>query len=221
MPLPVIAGVVRCAVRGVCPSGAPWVNVHHFRYSDGASAPGPTEIATLDVQLDKLYGGPAYSGGTAWLAFCRPNCTMIDITYTPLDGPPPSLSIVTAHSHSGGSVNPNSAPSEVSLVCTLRTAKRGRRYRGRIYLPPFDNTVFSADGTITTAGTTGLLAQYNGMKSALVAGLWKPVVASYGKSLVNDPSDPHDKIEVTWTPFATDVANPTMDTKFDVQRRRK
>jgi len=50
---------------------------------------------------------------------------------------------------------------------------------------------------------------------------WKHVVASYGKSLHKDPNDKYDKIEVTWTPFATEVTAYTMDLVLDVQRRRK
>lgn len=77
------------------------------------------------------------------------------------------------------------------------------------------------NGNWSSTLTTFIVNQYLGMMGALTPKQWAPVVASYGKSLINDPSDPHDKIEVSWTPYATNIVTPTIDAKPDVQRRRK
>lgn len=213
MPLPVIAGTVRAAVRGTCPSGQPWINVHHFQYAAGASNPGPTEINLLDVEVDKFYAGPIYAGGTTVLQQCKNNVTMADITYTPLDGS--SLSIVKAHAHPGASASTATQSSEVSAVLTLRTSLRGRRYRGRIFLPPLVYDIITATGDLNPT-TCGLFTvNYAGFIAALATKQWVPVVASYGRSVHKNGT------VTTWTPFATPVVNATMDTKPDVQRRRK
>jgi len=81
--------------------------------------------------------------------------------------------------------------------------------------------VITADGKLGAAAVSATIAQIAGLIAALPAIQWELVVASYGKSLIKDPNDKYDKIESTWTPFATPVTNVTMDDVFDVQRRRK
>jgi hypothetical protein len=215
MALPVIAGVVRASVRGALPSGSPWVNVVHFRYADGASAPGSTEINLLHPKFLRLYTGTAYAGGVAWLNRCKSSVTLIDITYTPLDAT--SLSVVKTVNAAGSNATLNQLPSEVAMVLSLRTATRGRRYRGRIYLPAPAYDQLTTTGGVDT-GTANLggqtVAQWTGMAADILTNQWKPVVASYGKGT-------NHGTPTTWAPFATDVVAATVDGQFDVQRRRK
>src|SRR5438093_165316 len=126
-PLPIIAGVVRAAVRGLCPSLEPWTNVHHLQYADGASSPGVTEITAVDALLARLYFGTVFAGGTAWLTNCSTAVTLVSIEYTVLDGT--SLGYSFAHAATG--LTGNTLPSECAPVLTLLTGRRGRRYRGR------------------------------------------------------------------------------------------
>lgn len=218
MPLPTIAGTVRCAVQGLATSGRKWTNVHHMRYSGGASSPGTVELDALDVELFRFYSGTAYTSGQAVMAACPAAVTITQIDYTVLDGM--SLIYSKAHAVAGGG-GASSLPSEVSMAVTLRTNIRGRRNRGRIYLPPMTPSNIGANGNWSSTLTTFIVNQYLGMMGALTPKQWAPVVASYGHSLINDPSDPHDKIEVNWTPYATNIVTPTIDAKPDVQRRRK
>lgn len=223
-PLPTIAGVVRCAVSGLTPSGRKWTNVHHMRYAAGASSPGTTEIDNMDVELFRLYSGTAYAGGAAIFVMCPTTVSMTQIDYTVLDGA--ALAYSKVHNVAATGTG-NSQPSEVAAVLTLRTTQRGRRYRGRLYLPPFNAAQVDATGNWTATTRNNCTGQYMGMLGALAPKQWVPVVASYGHSWIDDPNDVippsghSPKIESTWTPFATNINSVTMDQKPDVQRRRK
>ena len=223
-PLPTIPGVVRCVVGGLTPTGRKWANIHHMRYAAGASSPGTTEIDNMDVELFRFYSGTAYAGGSALLVQCTTTTTVAQIDYTVLDGTALAYSKPHAAAGSGGSSN---LPGQTSAVLTLRTNTRGRRYRGRLYLPPTNVGTIGTDGLWTAAFRNGVIAQYQGMMAALAPKQWIPVVASYGYSWIDDPSDVippsghSPKILSTWAPFATNINSVTMDAKPDVQRRRK
>jgi hypothetical protein len=220
MPLPVIGGVVRCSVVGKSQGGGPWVNVWHWMYADGASSPGSSEIDALHAVFGRFYTGTIYPGGNTYLAACATNTTVERVDYTVLNGTSLGYTKTLTGAGAGGA---STMPAEVSPVLTLRTNTRGRRYRGRLYLPPpaQSATVIDSSGKLLTAVANAIITQATGMASAASAIQWKPVVASYGKSLIKDPNDKYDKIEVTWTPFATPVTTWTMDLVLDVQRRRK
>jgi len=220
MPLPIIGGVVRAACIGVVQGGGPWVNVQHWMYADGASSPGTTEITALHALLTRLYYGTAFGAGAPWFNACASGTSMSRVDYTVLNGTSLGLTLAAVGNGSGGATT---TPAEVAAVLTLRTNTRGRRYRGRIYLPAPGSsaTNITSDGKLSATILTAVVTQAQGLRTAAAAIQWKPVVASYGKSLINDPADPHDKIEVTWTPFATEVTTYTLDAVLDVQRRRK
>jgi hypothetical protein len=223
-PLPTIPGVARCVVSGLTPSGRKWANIHHMRYALGASSPGTVELDNLDVELFRFYSGTAYAGGAAVLTMCMPTVTITQIDYTVLNAT--ALAYSKTHTVAGTGTG-GSLPSEVSAALTLRSNTRGRRYRGRIYLPPTILTTIDTVGNWTATARNNVIGQYGGMVTALAAKQWAPVVASYGYSWIDDPSDTippsghSPKILSTWTPFATDIVSWTMDAKPDVQRRRK
>ena len=220
MALPSIPGVVRAAVLGKTDGGGNFVNVWHWRYAGGASAPGTVEIDSLHSVFTRIYSGTAYTTGVPWFGICTAGVSLTNVVYTVLDGQ--ALAYEKAASGTGLTSGPP-LPPEVALCLTLRTQFRGRRYRGRIYLPASTTggSVYTSSGQLSSGAQTNLLTQINGVFSAAAALQWKPVVASYGKSLVKDPNDKYDKIEVTWAPFATDIATVTTNGVFDVQRRRK
>lgn len=223
-PLPTIPGAVRCVVSGLTASGRKWANIHHMVYALGASSPGTIEIDNMDVELLRFYTGTAYSGGGAYLTFCTPNITLVQIDYTVLNAT--ALAYSRPHAAAGTGVA-NNCPAEVSACLTLRTTTRGRRYRGRLYLPSPNLTQLQTNGNWTSAFTNNVIGQYGGMMTALAAKQWAPAVASYGYSWIDDPSDVippsghSPKILSTWAPFATAINSVTMDGKPDVQRRRK
>jgi hypothetical protein len=210
-PLPVIGGVVRAAVRGTSPQSQQWVNVHHLMYADGASSPGSVEIAAADALLTRLYTGTVFAGGTPWLTNVYNGWSLSQIDYTVLDGT--SLGYTFAHLVAGASAAA-SLPPECAPVLTLLTGRRGRRYRGRIFMPAPTQGSVATNGTLAPSVPSGIRTQYLGMLAALAAIQWKPTVASYGLgSYKGSPT--------SWTPFATPITDVRMDVNVDVQRRRK
>jgi hypothetical protein len=198
------------------PSGSAWTNVLHFRFNDGL-APSVADITNLDASLIRFYSGGSYGTGTAWLSFCNTAVSLADITYYILDGTSPAQ--IITHNVNGTVSAVDSLPSEVAAVLTLRTNVRGRRYRGRVFLPaPVKNNI-GANGNFIASQATQCYAQWDGMVTALAPQHWKPVIASYGYSLLKSGA------VSTWAPFATDLASPpasrSMDAKPDVQRGRK
>lgn len=213
MPLPTIPGVVRATFRGTNVAGQQWANVMHFRYADGASQPGSTEIGLLDAKVVRLYTGTIYSGGAPWLQQCCADTKLIDATYYVLNGT--SVPQIIPHAASGSAATGNNTAQECAHVLTLRTSLRGRRHRGRIYLPAVGSNKMATTTGITVATVaTETLAQANGLLGDLPSIQWKWVVASYGHGTLHG-------VPVSWTPYATDIASFSMDAIPDVQRRRK
>lgn len=209
-PLPTIAGTVRAVVKGTTPQGIPWSNIWHWRYSGGASNPGLNEVTNLDPIFLRMYTGTAYTGGTAYMLNVGNGWKLVEIDYLPLDG----SSTGWTFPHPLTTVTGAGTPAEICCVLTTTTGLRGRRYRGRVYLPAPTQANLNTDGTLQSSLPTSTVAQFNGMLAAAAAIQWKPVVASYGHgSYQGNPT--------TWTPFATDITGCRMDQFADVQRRRK
>jgi hypothetical protein len=181
-----------------------------MRYADGASAPGTTEINALDAILLRLYTGASYPAGFPWFTYTHIGVKLTKFVYYPLDGS--SLGAEIIHTQAG--TKGTSTPQEVACCLTLRTGHRGRRYRGRIFLPACDSASLLTNGEIDPIVLTGIQNQWIGMQTALATALWKPVVASYGHG-TNHGSP------TTWTPFATDITTVQMDKYADVIRKRK
>lgn len=199
MPLPVIANTVRYAVEMTAPSGKNATNVVHARFTGGGT-PVLANWQALDAQLVKFWAGPAIGAGASVMSQVYNGCTLVQTVLTPLDGVSPSL--ISAH-NLAGSLGGVSLPSEVAEVLTLRTARRGRRYRGRIYLLPLTTLGATAAGFLGAAYPIAFVAQMNGVMAAMAGATWELVVASYKFG------------------SAEAVTNVTMDNRFDVQRRRK
>lgn len=219
MPLPTIDKVQRCSVRGTNVNGTSWVNVVHMRWLGTGQGTSQNEVDALHAILVRLWSGAAFGTGAPWLSHCKSGTLLNDITYYPLDGTGLGIIKVVNAAATGGTGA--QLPPQTAAVLTLNTAFRGRRYRGRIYFPTPLAANCDTNGNWTQALMDSTIAQWTGMQAALPGASWEPVVASYGKSWINDPNDPHDKILSQWTPFATKIDNATMDGKPDVQRRRK
>ncbi len=199
MPLPVISNTVRAAVSGLQGNGKPWTNVWHIQWT-GAGSPSPTNITTMDGIFDDFYAGPAAGGGNYWCSRMCLGGSLQQIVYTLLDGTSPSITVSHVLAATGGA---GCAPGEVAAVLTLRSATRGRSYRGRVYLPGVDKALLNNDGTFTAALVANATLQAAAVNAALVAATWRIVVASYRLQL------------------ATPVTQFTMNGQADVQRRRK
>ena len=204
MPLPIIPGTVRATYRGLLPNGQQWANVMHFRYAAGASSPGPADIVALDALAVRLYTGASFGGGgITWLAACNAATTLIDATYYLLNGLSPPQVILHPATGVGAGVP---CPPEVAYCLTLRSAVRGRSYRGRAFLPAPTTAQVVAPGVLTAATLANFLIQANALPAALGgagAPFWEAGIASY--------------LHSTFQPLAA----YTMDNVADVIRRRK
>lgn len=220
MVLPVIDGVVRAAVVGYTASGGPWTNVWHLRHTPTSTPPTIAQIDAAHALFVRMYSGAAFGVGAPWFNAVPTAAGVSRIDYTVLDGSALGYTRPFIASGAGGAA---ASPAEVAAVLTLRTNTRGRRYRGRIYLPQpaSGSTIIGNDGKLSSTILTAVPTQAQGLQTALQGISWAIVVASYGKSLIKDPNDKYDKIEVTWTPFATDVTTFSMDGVLDVIRNRK
>lgn len=196
MPLPVIADTMRVAIEGKLANGHNWANILHFRKASGVSF--ATAIAVLDPALVS-HLQTAVGGGQTWKNSATTAASVQAIRYTPLDGA--SATVVNTHIIAGASAG-EALPGNTALVITLRTASRGRSFRGRVYQAPFNETQNAATGVPVSAEVAGVAAQWNGLLTNLVATGVSLVVASYKLAL------------------ATNVATCTVDGRWDTQRRR-
>jgi len=211
MALPTIPGAVRASAAGDCLGGGRWSNTWHFRRADSAS-PSPAEIAALHVELLAFYAGlfsTLYCTGTR----------LEKVDYTPLDGTSGAFSLPGGID--GADLAGNQLPPEVAACITIRTADRGRRARGRIFLPPMSKGQVLSGRLSSTATGIIMTASAALMAAATISG-WQLGVASYGKSVKLDKTvHPTRVVETTWSPFFTPATVVTMDDLLDVQRSRK
>jgi hypothetical protein len=196
MALPVITDTIRVSVEGLMANGHAWANVLHFRKSGALTNAGA--IVILDPILLNHY--TVNSGaGQAWKQAAPASATLQRFRYTPLDGT--TASTVIGHV-AAGTNGTESLPANVALVTTLRTAKRGRSYRGRCYWAPFTEGANDATGSPTAAVATATQVQWTAFLTALGGTGVSLVVASYFHAT------------------AEDVTTCTTDTRWDSQRRR-
>jgi hypothetical protein len=211
MPLPVIPGAVRITCAGVVAGGGRWSNTWHARRVDLGSSTG-VEQAALATEFGIFYGG-------AIMPLCAAPTAIQTVELTPLDGTSGAIVFPTPVV---GSSSDGALPPEVASVITIRTAARGRRARGRVYLPAFSKGHITTPGLLdsTTIGVIQVAVAAL-MVGAGVAG-WEMGVASYGKSRkVDFTVTPHRVVETVWDPFFTPMTLGTVDDRLDVQRHRK
>lgn len=211
MPLPVIPGVVRATVGGNVFHGGRWTNTMHYRRIDLAD-PTAGQIDALAEDVRIMYT-------TAVLSLCNPSTNLDYQAYTPLDGT--SGAVNYGGNLPGTSSTPTSLPPECALVMTLRTAARGRRARGRIFLPAFSQ-FGSSEGVIDGSYLTSLLIAINNFRAAINSEGWEWGVASYGQSVkVNATTTPKTYVVTTWSPFFTPLTTVSANNQYDVIRSRK
>lgn len=99
---------------------------------------------------------------------------------TPLDGSSSTVVHNVTNAHAAGEVTGDWVPN-VAAVVSLQTAKRGRSYRGRVYIP-FVGEGAVTDGALTSANPPALVTAWDAFRAALVADTMHLVVASYKHS---------------------------------------
>lgn len=163
--LPVIANVFRAAFNWIDGSGQNAVNVMHFK-ADSASVPNDL-FTVLDAHLTN----------GCW-NLTSSICVVDTVDITPLDGSSASQLFSTDRdTHWQGGVGGQYIPAAAGVV-KITTAKRGRSYRGRIFLP------FVAEAAQQNGTTTGTLAAdctgaWSTFETNMLASDWATGVASY------------------------------------------
>jgi len=166
VPLPIIANVYRVAVRTRLEDVEDCINVTHWLDAN----PPSTALALAELIRDEW---------TAFLtAYASQDLTGVDVTATPLDGSATAATVVMEATGNGGVTT---VSHQCALVLSHQTAKRGRSFRGRTYLPGVPvSTLESTDHSKWTATKAdGTAAQYDTLVAELLANEWNFVVASY------------------------------------------
>jgi hypothetical protein len=207
-PLPVISGVQRVAFNWrVGTSGPTATNVMHFK---GASTDTLALKNLLNTTITtNMWFGVAIGTG------------VYEVEITPLDGT--SATVVYPVSGGGwnGSLTATQHSPATATVVSFKTATRGRRARGRIYIPFQDEQVMN--GGITTSSVTAAQTAWDTFRTAMATGTYPLVVASYGHSLhkTKTSGGGFTMTPVTWTPDSYPVTSIQVETTFGTQRRRQ
>jgi hypothetical protein len=198
--MPYAAGTVKCAIGGDLAGGE--VFSYNLAFRGDASWD--------QTRLDRLNGAVAAGLENAFLTTAvrghfSPTTKWQSIRcYLYTGGTAAALISEQSGLNLAGTAAPASLPNQIAEVVTLLTGLPGRRYRGRLYLPPMSVGVVSGDGQNTTAITDtceALRSMIQGIKDLADDGA--PLVVA---SLKNGSM--------------RDVSSITIDSRFDVQRRR-
>lgn len=173
MPLPVITDVYRCAFKwrhSDLSSDA--VNVMHFRQTG-------TNPAALAADID------ANVNNVLW-NFEDTHAKITEIDITKLDGSSTTFPYVTGSGadYTGFSSSHDVIPQGAAII-KLVTAKRGRSYRGRLYLPWVAET-FSTNGVLDATTVTNVTAAWVTFLADMASAGPQLVVASYLHSTAED-----------------------------------
>jgi hypothetical protein len=158
MPLPIIPNTFRVAVKHTDTAGLNHaVNVMHVLTG------GPVTPATLFGDLNTAIGGnQPFKALSGFFTEAGMECAI-----TPLDGTSPTQ--VFTSTDAGWSGDSGGDPIlELAMRLTLYTAKRGRSYRGRLFIGPVGESVQNT-GVLTDAIVDDTTAGFDAWANALVA----------------------------------------------------
>lgn len=165
-PLPVIADVYRCALEWTdSDTSQTATNVMHFHQAG-------TNPAALAAILD------AHVTASMW-GVQPQHAHIFQVNITPLDGGSITFPFATGSvaKWSGNDASTDYTP-QVSNIIKLLTSKRGRSYRGRLFLP-FVVEATNTQGQLSGAAVTALQAAWVAFLAAMTAAGPNLVVASY------------------------------------------
>jgi hypothetical protein len=207
-PLPVIDGIHRVAFQWrIGAGGQTAVNVMHFH---GASVdPGGLRTA-IDTNVT----------ATMWTGIVS-TAAVYQLTITPLDGASATQLFSVSGTKWAGTITGSDFVPQAAAIVSLRTALRGRRNRGRIYLPFYSEQNIQ-NGTVF--GTlTAVQAAWDAFRAAMKTASWPLHIASYGHSLhrTRSPGGGYVLTPVTWPPVSNEVISSSYELNLGTQRRRQ
>lgn len=142
----VINGVAAVRLLWTLPNAKTGSNVLHFTFSTGA-----VFSAVLANQLFSTISGFLNTSGLVGQLHTGTSLINVGLRDLSAANNPEFLSNVAAVPGTGTG---SALPPQTSLVVTLRTAKAGQAFRGRVYLPGFATIADAGNGTATTAAST-------------------------------------------------------------------
>ena len=205
---PVIDGIHRVAFKWkVTATGHLAVNVMHFK---GASSDPAGLFAALNTNVTN----------TMW-ANIGTDGVITEVQITPLDSAQSATQVFAPTGAKwAGLATPGDYSPHTATVISLRTAKRGRQNRGRIYLPfPIEaNMIKGTSASVATAQTA-----WDTFRTAMTTGSWPLHVASYGHGMhrAKTPGGGYVITPVSWTPHSEAVTSLLVEPLFGTQRRRQ
>lgn len=172
-PLPTISNVYRCAFNWTnedSPSVA--TNVMHFRKAG-------SNPAALWSSLDANVGNPLWE-------FQSTHSHIHEVVITPLDGGSVSFPVFTGDGAdwTGAQSSEDMSPQVCNIVKFL-TGKRGRSYRGRIFLPWVVESA-ATYGVLSSGGVSTCQSAWETFLAAMTGDGFDLVVASYLHSTAED-----------------------------------
>jgi len=210
MPLPTIAGAVRCTFSGLCAGGGAWSNTFHIRRID-LGAPTDAEITTAASLFSDFYTA-------AYVPYSVAATTLTKADFVRLDGTSGGLAF--SWGHVGGDTANPTLPPECAGVLTIRTAIRGRQNRGRVFMPPATQGSLTV-GKFTAGYASAVVSAAATLRSALLGADWELGVGSYGPYKNPTTGITDSTGGGTTSPHFTACTTVTMDVLVDVIRSRK
>ena len=172
-PLPVITNTYRLAMLWNDSDVGNAVNVMHFRKA--SSTPADLYAAWHDDLQDSMFES------------VHSNARIVQVDILPLNGTSPTVSFPTdylTNSKLAGGCSGQAIPAQATGL-TFRTAKRGRSYRGRLYLPWVAEGC-SADGVIDGSTIDAVNTAWGTYLNLVASDGWQAVVASYRHATAED-----------------------------------
>jgi hypothetical protein len=201
---------VEVVLQWVLEDGKVAHNVLHARYA--GTYPGT--VAMANAILTGLTTGAAW---TAMATFITPTTTLSFVTLRDLNTPNQAL---IANNVAGGAGSSASAglPNEVAVVVTLRTAKAGRAFRGRIYLPGWATNALGTGNVIAAACLTDINAWANTIPTVFTSQGLTFAIGQHSRVAYTSPiGTPHPKRD----PTTVDITSQSVkDNHWDTIRRR-
>lgn len=172
-PLPVIANVMRVAFTwSDTVGGRTAENVMHFRA-------GTVTAAELATYLDGIVSAGMWNQTVTTVGV-----TQLDIT--PLDGTSATYTFATGRPAKwSGAISAGDIIPAGAAIVKLQTAKRGRSYRGRVYLP-FVAEGANDSGTLHSTDVDALQSAWSAFLTTTESGDVAWVVASYVHATAED-----------------------------------
>lgn len=167
--LPIIADTYRCALNWRHTNGQTAANVIHIRKAASTAA---AVAAGIDANVTAAMWQPLSNGASVQ-----------EVRVTPLDGSTATTILaVTGAKWTGGTAG-DYTPAAAVLI-SLRTPFRGRSYRGRLFLPYLTET-YQSNGSLDATARSNAQTAWDTFYSALNAGGFLWVVASYKLAIAN------------------------------------